>query len=144
MFVLSTGPIERGANTERIRIVAWNPHLRRPVRVRVDLIDIGRRGRRLLARTKRVLPRRTAVFDADLGGTLRYEVRMCALSSRVLYYVLGYRSGRWWPGIVTDPSTTFRHTDLVRRCIVTQPGAGGSRRKRSRTRPGRCSPQASG
>ena len=62
------------------------------------------------------MPGRTVTFDIDLWDAHRYEVRLRSLSSNVLYYVTGYRPGRWWHEPIHDPSTTFRHTQLIRLC----------------------------
>lgn len=119
MVALSTGPVERGADTDRVRVVVLNTG-RCPVRVTVLIRDVGRAGRGhgrhkpILFRRRVVLPGRTAVFDADLGAALRYEVRLHTPSRRLLFYVFGYHRDRWWPGLVPDPAATFRHTELVR------------------------------
>ena len=141
MIVLSTGPVERGADTDRVRVLAFNTSRRGPVPVKIVIRDLSRPcagGSRLLFVGIRLVPRRrTAVFDADLGGALRYEVRAHTPSARVLFYVSGYRLGRWWPGTVADPATTFRHTELVR---LTPAAAGGRKPRRFPLPGGRAGP----
>lgn len=73
-----------------------------------------RRGH-VIACRRRVRSGHTATFDAALGHAIRYEVRIHSPSHHILVYVSGYRPERWWPWRVHDPSTTFRHRDMV--CI---------------------------
>ncbi|HLT59008.1 MAG TPA: hypothetical protein VKZ69_09610 [Limnochordales bacterium] len=144
MVAWSTGPVERGSDTDRVRVVAFNTGWKAPVPVAVVIrcLDLPagcpgpfrgrpRRWPLILARRRVVLPGRTAVFDAPLGDALRYEVRIHTPSRRVLFYVFGYREGRWWPGTVTDPATTFRHGELV----PIRPELGHARLGHPRPRP---------
>ncbi len=127
MILLSTGPVERGEDTDRVRVLAYNTSPSCRARVVVVIRNLGPAWCRriLLAQTRIIPPRRTVAFDADLGPALRYEVRAHASSGSVLFYVSGYRPARWWPGTVPDPSATFRHTELVRLRESARHGAPG-------------------
>lgn len=114
MSVFTTGPVSRGADTDRVQVLALNNNRFRSVCVRVIVRGVDRRcPRRIYVRRRRVPPGRTVSFDVDLHFVQRYEVRVIATSDNVLYYVSGYRYGRWWSPYIHDPSTTFRHSDLV-------------------------------
>jgi|GEM_PF-4845563 len=132
MIILSTGPVERGTDTDRVRVLAFNAGRCGPAPVKVVIRDLSwpcaGGGRVLFARTRLVPPRRAAVFDADLGSASRYEVRAYTPSGRMLFYVSGYRPARWWPGTVADPATTFRHTELVRLAPAVRLTVGPARR----------------
>lgn len=133
MMTLTTGPVDRGVDTERVIVLVAN-HDRRPVTVTVVLrrdgakfsrrctcscqCHCGHRSRtreeRVVRRRRRIRPGHTASFDADLGPASRFEVRVLSPSRRILVYVAGYRPDRWWPWRIHDPSTTFRPGDMIR------------------------------
>lgn len=115
MASFTTGPVARGVDTDRVQVLATNNSFRFGTVVRVVVRDLGRRcPRRLYTRRRWLHPGRTVSFDIDLCYAYRYEVRLFAASHHVFYYITGYRPGRWWPRHIHDPSTSFRHTELIR------------------------------
>lgn len=114
MSAFTTGPVSRGDDTERVQVLALNNNHRRSVFVLVIVTNLDRRcPRRIFARRRHVPPGRTVSFDVNLFWANRYEVRLFATSRNVLYYVSGFRHRRWSWQPVHDPSTTFRHSELV-------------------------------
>lgn len=114
MSIFTTGPVSRGSDTDRVQVLALNNSRWRPVTILVVVTSLDKHcPRRIYSRRRRVGPCRTVSCDIDLLWTHRYEVRLFAPSRGVLFYVAGYRFGRWWSRPIHDPSTTFRHSELV-------------------------------